>query len=373
MSLLTSVTLLLIGWKGKVDIASAGRRQRKPSHGIAEEVQQPGSSQVARQTAERILTVGLPFYATAKLGGDRVALVLLTVLASKIMTVEDQSADHKQIKVWRQLLCHRKWTLASIFLQLVCDLTGSSNGSSTVNVFFGYTALALAIFVFPPCFPASTPNAFYVTSSARVTEPSTSSSLVMPWQKPQHLEDNSLLAPAVSPLIRTPDDVNLTLWSGTILGLVSVIMLLLWGRSAGALPFAQLALALLSACAAALALAVGDSKCLQTNRNIGLVLSSLLGSTFLTTIGGGPWTLFAYQILFTSVSFAATIIDTHAALPVSSHYEQHHHQHHAKSHSSEHAQMSRFSEFVLRNVPRWPLLHSILTEKDSRRIFYFMW
>lgn len=34
---------------------------------------------------------------------------------------------------------------------------------------------------------------------------------------------------------------------------------------------------------------------------------------------------------------------------------------------------SRFTNFVLPLVLRWPLLHTIMADKDSRRIFYFIW
>ena len=33
---------------------------------------------------------------------------------------------------------------------------------------------------------------------------------------------------------------------------------------------------------------------------------------------------------------------------------------------------SKFTSFVLTLTERWPLIHTILVEKDSRRIFYFM-
>lgn len=33
---------------------------------------------------------------------------------------------------------------------------------------------------------------------------------------------------------------------------------------------------------------------------------------------------------------------------------------------------SRFTNFLIPLVSRWPLIHTILAEKDSRRIFYFM-
>lgn len=36
------------------------------------------------------------------------------------------------------------------------------------------------------------------------------------------------------------------------------------------------------------------------------------------------------------------------------------------------AERSRFTNMLLPYTARWPMLHTIMTEKDSRRIFYFM-
>lgn len=36
------------------------------------------------------------------------------------------------------------------------------------------------------------------------------------------------------------------------------------------------------------------------------------------------------------------------------------------------AERSRFTNFMLPHTAKWPMLHTIMTEKDSRRIFYFM-
>jgi zinc transporter 5/7 len=54
----------------------------------------------------------------------------------------------------------------------------------------------------------------------------------------------------------------------------------------------------------------------------------------------------------------------------------HDHKHHGHSHNHNHTPpaepRSRFTKFLLPLMLRWPLLHTILAEKDSRRIFYFM-
>lgn len=36
------------------------------------------------------------------------------------------------------------------------------------------------------------------------------------------------------------------------------------------------------------------------------------------------------------------------------------------------AERSRFTKMLLPHTAKWPMLHAIMTEKDSRRIFYFM-
>ncbi len=45
---------------------------------------------------------------------------------------------------------------------------------------------------------------------------------------------------------------------------------------------------------------------------------------------------------------------------------------HLHPHSSPVEPRSRFTNFILPLVLKWPLLHTIMADKDSRRIFYFM-
>ena len=54
----------------------------------------------------------------------------------------------------------------------------------------------------------------------------------------------------------------------------------------------------------------------------------------------------------------------------------HDHDDHDHNHALSHAKLveprSRFTSFILPFVLRWPLVHTIMSAKDSRRIFYFM-
>lgn len=55
--------------------------------------------------------------------------------------------------------------------------------------------------------------------------------------------------------------------------------------------------------------------------------------------------------------------------PVASRARSHSHSHHHHDHSAE---RSRFTSMLLPYTARWPILHAVVTDKDSRRIFYFM-
>ncbi|KAI0866676.1 cation efflux protein [Xylaria cubensis] len=50
-----------------------------------------------------------------------------------------------------------------------------------------------------------------------------------------------------------------------------------------------------------------------------------------------------------------------------SHHDHSHHDHHHHSH-----EFSRLTGLLLPYTSKWPLIHAIMTDKDSRRIFYFM-
>lgn len=325
----------------------------------------------ARRVVGRFFTMGLPFYATSKLGAARVALVMLVGLASNIMAIEDEVVDLTRAKTWKLLFSHRRWTVGSVILQLVCDLTGLANGSAILDISLGYLALGLSLFVVPPPFPSSRPKVSITTSSAPTSEASTSAVLSTPWETPPQLQNTTANVPRISPLISSPEDVELTLWGGTILGIFSIGTFLFLRPSGGHFSLAQLGCSFIASSAAALAFTTADSRSLRSNKGVGLVLGSLLSSITLAQLGINPWSKFVYQSIFISISFAATKYDTPTAASHINH--QHHHHHETKSHTTERPKMSKFSDFVLRNSPNWQLLHSILVEKDSRRIFYFMW
>lgn len=372
---MTSMTLVLVGFRGRFGKEYRELDRRKKSLGGDETmtVQKRGWGDTARRMTGRLLSVGLPFYATSKLGAARVALVMLIGLASNIMAIDDKVVDLARAKTWRLLFSHRRWTMGTIVLQLVCDLAGLTNGSALMDMSLGYLAVGLSLFIVPPSFPSTRPKASIVTSSAPTSEASTSAVLPTPWETPPQLQNTATNVPRVSPLISSPEDVELTIWSGTVLGIFSIVVFFFLGPTSAYFSPAQLGCSIIASSAAALSFTTVDPKSLRSNKGAGLVLGSLLSTIALTHLGIDLWSTFVYQSIFVSIAFMATKYDTPTASSISSHSNHQHHHNETKSHTTEGEILSRFSEFVLRKSPNWQLLHSILIEKDSRRIFYFMW
>ena len=369
---LTSITLMAVGLKGKIWKPPANLDRRKKSLGGIQDAEKPRLGDMARRIAGRILTVGLPFYATSKLGAARVGLVMLVGLASNILAIEDEVTDLTRVQGWRRLLTHRRWTVASILFQLVCDLTGLTNQSGAINNLLGYIALGLSVLILPPPFPSARPKTSVVTSSALASEAKTSTVLATPWETPQQLAPRSTKMHIISPMISSPQDVSLTLWSGAAIGILSLVIALFNLDSESVSP-GQMSWNILSGCTAALVLTTAEPKSIRSNKGLGLVLGSLVSSFLFTQLGGDLWRRFAYHSVLVGISFSALKRDTLTASSNSSRSHHHHHQHATKSHTMEHGHMSTFSALLIQSAPPWPLLRSILSEKDSRRIFYFMW
>ena len=368
---LTSGTLLLMGLKGKATQTFDSSLERRKSHmGVTKNLElQPGML-VIRKIAIRILAVGLPLYATSELG-IRVALIMLVAMASNIMN-QNEAVDLINGKNLTQLLNQRKYAVGAILLQVLCDLSGFTNYRPVASICLAYVALGISILILPPPYPSHAPRSSAVTSNAPVSASSTSAVLSIPWETPSSTEaTSSPVSSGISPLVCTPMDVDLTIFSGTIMGAMAMIMFLILRSSAGASSVSSLVGTILAPCAGALALTIADMKSLWTTRGLGLVIGSLTSCLALASVNH-EWSVFAYQSVLIGISFAATKLDTHAALSSHSQHDYQHHNHRSSA-IIEPKNMSRFSALVLAQVRGWQLLEQIISEKDSRRIFYFMW
>ena len=366
---LASSTLLLVGLTGKISGPPTLLDRRKHSLNKKD----PGIAARARRILERIMGVGLPFYATMKLGSDRLVLVMLVALAADITNVEDETTDLISTKGWKRLFIHRRWTLASILVQILGDLMGLSTPYSFWEIFIGYVALLVSIFFIAPPFPSLKVKASPTTSVITASPSSTPKLLATQWESSPWAKPMLSSQRATSPLVCTIEDINLTLAAGTALGVLSCVILLVSRSGAGALTALDLGLGLLSACTAALSYQLVQPQAFRKNSGVGLLLGSMMSVGLMTIFRSDTWSYMAYQGIIIGITFAATKLDTRRSLSTS-HTK---HQTLARSLANEHDKLrhvpSRISRFILDFSQKWPLLHSILMEKDSRRIFYFMW
>ena len=370
---ITSVALLLMGFGGRYLNTTEPRDRRKGS--TTGDVEKQELNRINLSTARiclgRILSVALPFYAAAKLGTNRVGLIMLMALATGLMPIDDKGTDLTKSKNFKRFLLSQRWSIASILLQIGCDVVGLTYRSALSSAWMGYIALGASILVLPPPFPSSKPKTSAVTSANPQSRSAGSAVLA----KPEALKPTDII---LSPLVCTGEDTNLTLIAGGLLAILSIIILSISKTSAGALQSTSLALMFLSACVTALSYTIAQPQSIRHSKGLGLISGALLCALLSFELHHDSWISFAYQGIFISISFAATKQDTQSLFSKSSHSRNNDHNDHQNHHNLDHPNgahhdhPSRFSEALLRLFQQWPLLHSILAEKDSRRIFYFM-
>lgn len=368
---LASSTLLLVGFRGKVSGPPTKLDRRKSSTSKTDK----GLGAGVRRVIERSIGVGLPFYATMKLGPDRVALIMLVALAADMTNVEDEKTDLISSKGWKRLLTHRRWTLISISLQIFGDFMGFSACCSRWDLVVGYLALLVSIFFVSPPFPSLKVKASPTSSSSATASPaSTPKLLATQWEASPWPKTNADSYRATSPLVCTTEDINLTLAAGTALGVLTCVVFLISRPGAGSMSFLDLGLGFLSVCTAALSYQLVQPHAIRKNSGIGLLLGSVISWGLMTIFKAETWSYIVYQGICIGVTFAATKVDILQSLSIShTHHQTHHRSHHMDCNETNHHMPSRISRFMLDSFQKWPLLHSILAEKDSRRIFYFMW
>lgn len=368
---LTSATLLLMGLKGKLTQGANSFPERRKSHaGITEALERGSIALVTQKIILRVLAVGLPLYATSELG-IRVAIMMLVTMASNAMN-QHEAFDFNSRKSVSHFFVRRKYAVGAILLQLLSDLCGFTNYRSPPSICLAYLALGISIFILPPPYPSTSPRSSAETSNVSTTSRSSSAGAAVPWGSPSSVEaTSSSRRVRMSPLIHTSMDVDLTILGGIVIGLISLLMLFLLRASAGAFSASSMVGFILTPCAGVLALTAVDTTSIWMTKGAGVAVGSLASCIVLVIIDP-EWSVFAYQSGLIGISFAATKFDTRAALSLQSRNDSLLH----KSESSaavEPTNMSRFSAFILIHIRGWRLLEQIIMEKDSRRIFYFMW
>ena len=382
---LTSGTLLLMGITDKIRRVLVEQDEQKaavPGHKRTSSFTglQVGSITASRvrQVTSRLLGVGLPFYAAIKLGSNRVGVFMLAALVTEITNTDNEPRDLLTKSGVKRLFSSRLWTLTAMLFQLMCDISGLTNTLTTSQILSGYLALSICVFALPPPFPTVTAKKSYVSSPVEPPPSSGSNILTTVKEIPSAAQQILPRDTKVSPLVHTTEDVDLTLIVGAALGILTSLIYFFMIPTASKFSSVILIGGFSAVLTTALALTTAQPQSLRQSKGVGSALGCLLSSSLLTIVGHASWIYFVYQASVIIVSLGAVVYDTHKSVSIPSHHHPHtqshghSHQHSEQKASDHHGQPSRISRYLLGRVQGWPLLHSILVEKDSRRIFYFM-
>lgn len=354
---LSSTTLILVGLISKIRSTTDQPLDRRKSFGSSET---PGGGTLHAllhlgslwRIITTVLSVLLPFYATMQLGGARAAVILLAATAAGLGSFDQKLGKHTTWENLKRTVRTRKWTCAVLGLGLFADFHSSADASGTV---LGYLALAIAIAAIP--LPLPTAGWYLMTGSKSQDAWNTHSSTRASLPKPS------------SPLTNTPQETLLTLASGLALALLTVLYSSI-ASSAPSLSRFAIFFSTLSVASATGLVYFSLPAALRSKKKGGLALGSFLVAAF--EIWGDPeswqaWVLFPTTCVFL---FAAIALDTHSSALARPHSHGHSHAHEHHDHHL-HGNHSKLSAFLIARCTPGSITHSILIEKDSRRIAYF--
>ncbi|KAF1919325.1 cation efflux family-domain-containing protein [Ampelomyces quisqualis] len=354
---LSSATLILVGVVAKVRscLQPLDRRKAEASPGTFD------VSNVPTRIASNVLSVLLPFYASMQLGGARVALALLIAVATGLGALDRKPGKHAPWDDIRRTLRTRKATCGAFLLAMLVD--SLTLGSATHPV-LGYGSLLTSILLVPP--PLPTAGWSLVMGSQGQTSYVTQGSGRASLPKPS------------SPLISSFEDTLLSILSGLSLAVVAILYSLA-SSSYPSLAHHTIAFSLLSIASATALLYFSLPSALRSQRRIGLALGCFLVAAVHSweKFSTSNYLWVAFPLVCTGL-FVATLYDTGVAVIPAAHAHGHSHTHSGHSHKHDHRQdhhlhgnHSRLSAFLIARATPGSIVHSVLIEKDSRRIAYF--
>ncbi|EEA26686.1 putative zinc transporter msc2 [Talaromyces marneffei ATCC 18224] len=335
---LVSVIMLSIGG------IALFRRQR-----AGQRIQNVSGFQLSVSSAQkallRVLSLILPIYAGMVIGGTMVALALSLTYAAGIPTVVQVEWNGGKS---REKLGNKKASLFVLILFIVLNVLGYDFPVDT-QPFRGYIALIISIFVLRPPFP--TPR----DSIPAVQKPNinSASQLVDGFMA---LVSQQASALSSVPLIASPEDIQLTLASGGVVGLVC---LLVAPFNAIKIPFGiyDLIKTILTALVFAFSITFSSPAGLRSRQKLGFIATALV-VVFTSAVPHEEHSRIAHiawSILAALCYLAAAFDDPKPGESTPTKTE-----------------LSAMSKFLLKHGESWPILHSILSKEDSRKIFYFM-
>lgn len=296
-----------------------------------------------------------------QIGGTKTALFLLVATTAGIGALDHKPGKHTAWDDVRRSLRTRKTTCGALLLAILFDIFNSGN---TTTASLGYAALLISLLVIPPPLPAAGWSLMTGNQSkdSYINQTSTRASLPKP----------------SSPLVNSFESTLLTIASGLVLAVITILYALI-SYTSPSLSFEAVGFSTLSIASATALVYWSLPSALRTQKNTGLAL----GSVFITIFGiweryssGFTW----YSLFFTSIALVGAVMVDTRTLVSAPHSHNHSHSGHKHSHDQNHdhhhdhhlhGNHSRLSAFLIARSTPGSIIHSVLIEKDSRRIAYF--
>lgn len=342
VGLVTAITLLTFGC-GQI----LRKNHLQGGSMSASSIKLPAASAKTAQLAlQQVFSVGLPIYAALKVGGFLVAFALLLATASGLPNVINTTFQSGPSERYSRKI----FTIALLVAVVLLSFVGMNQpwGSSPL---MGYLALLTSVFVLPPPFPT-------LRRQGPIPEPGLVAESMA----------QSKAADAGQSSVVVTLDTPLALITGALMSGLTLIV------SRG-LPLSswELIYLLPAAVSFAMSLMIWFPSGLRSSDKVGLAVSTATAALLCSThIKDDHLFIYAARSILAAVSFfAARMDDSHLRLDAHTHTHPHNHHHHGHSHGS--TETTRVTKWLLHRSEDYPLLHSILKEKDSRSIFYFMW
>lgn len=338
---LASCTLILLGALGCFMIRNEKQGRRRSSSTTAKIAASPLPTAriftwtYLKSLFIRIAATTLPFVAAAEIGGVRTGIFLLAGVADGLVA-PDVTANVPPRSKWQKIRHSHKWICGIFLASLVSDFFMVPYGENRLAIVRGYAALVKSTIFLRSPLPA--------TVGLQSSRPN-------------------------SPLISSIQEATTTLIAGLILGAMTLMTASVL-TTVPALDLHSTTSHFLVVGATAVVFLFSTPVLLRSSSKAGLAFGlgilMLHGSIVDGVLGKDT----ACLILLTVLVYLAVRLDSRVQArprPATSHLMRK-----AALRDAPHVTGSRFTTFWLEQTEGWPLLHSILSNQDSRRIAYFM-
>ena len=306
----------------------------------------------------KAVCVGLPIFASLQLGGSYVAILLLVVSAAGLMPLDSNKHNADRLAGWKRVFYSKIFTTTAIVLSVV--ISGSMIQS------FGPASLAGSVAIFLSLLLLSPPFRRPLVSLGSVVNPTPSAKSTSAVSSSPLDSSNPLAMPStVSPLM-VSTKADSTLLAAVAMGVMTLIVSLSHDQMFPSVEF------LIKAAVMAIVFCLVFLNCtphrLRSFQKTGLLAGSAT-ATLSTLVTGQPQIQTVFLAAVAAASYLCLQVDDKRATstPLS-----HSHSHMAShTHTTDEAQ-SRITLFLLHISEDYPSLHTMLADKNSRGIFFFM-